>query len=141
MTGAGHPTTLRLMRVTSDINDLAEHHGGAFVPTMGALHEGHLALMRRARQYPGAVLVSIFVNPTQFGPADDFERYPRRFEADIAAAEQAGADVVFAPDVETMYPPGQEIRIPPLPRVATEPGLEDAHRAGHFAGVCPGAGV
>ena len=76
------------------------------VPTMGALHEGHASLIRAARNGSGAVAVSIFVNPTQFGPNEDFTRYPRAFEADCALAESLGADAVFAPGVEEMYPAG-----------------------------------
>jgi pantoate--beta-alanine ligase len=110
--------------------------GGAFVPTMGALHEGHLALMRRARPLARPLVISIFVNPTQFGPGEDWQRYPRTQETDLEAASQAGVEVVFAPDVDTMYPPAGQVPVPALPRVATTPGLEDAHRQGHFAGVC-----
>jgi len=139
------------MRVITTDKNLYEAMGNlqysrcGFVPTMGALHEGHLALIRRARQLVSPVVVSVFVNPTQFGPGEDFERYPRTLDADVAAAEQAGADFVFAPDVETVYPEygpsggqeqGQTVEPPPLPEVATEPGLEDLHRPGHFAGVC-----
>ena len=76
------------------------------VPTMGALHAGHASLIRAARAACGAVAVSIFVNPTQFGPNEDFERYPRSFEADCALAEAEGAEVVFAPAVEELYPAG-----------------------------------
>jgi hypothetical protein len=76
------------------------------VPTMGALHAGHASLIRAARESCGAVAVSIFVNPTQFGPNEDFARYPRSFEADCALAEAAGATMVFAPSVEELYPPG-----------------------------------
>lgn len=84
----------------------------------------------------GPCVVTIFVNPTQFNDPGDFETYPRHFEEDVALAGEAGAAVVFAPTVETVYPPGSSPRATPLPRVATEPGLEDAHRPGHFAGVC-----
>ncbi len=124
------------MRVVHDPAGLESSAGGAFVPTMGALHEGHLALVGRARALAGPVVVSIFVNPTQFGPAEDWQRYPRTMEADLEAARSAGADVVFAPDVETVYPPGREVPVPNLPPVATRPRLEDAARPGHFAGVC-----
>jgi pantoate--beta-alanine ligase len=103
---------------------------------MGALHEGHLALMRRAKPLARPLVVSIFVNPTQFGPGEDWERYPRTYDSDLGAAADAGADVVFAPDVETMYPPDGEVPVPPLPAVATGPQLEDAKRPTHFAGVC-----
>lgn len=124
------------MQIISRPDELGASRGGAFVPTMGALHEGHLALVRRAAQCPAPVVMSIFVNPTQFGPNEDYQRYPRPLEADLAAAEEAGAEIVFVPEVETIYPPGEEIPIPPLAEVATRPGLEDAHRPGHLAGVC-----
>jgi pantoate--beta-alanine ligase len=103
---------------------------------MGALHEGHLALMRRARPLARPLVVSIFVNPTQFGPGEDWQRYPRVLEVDLEAASNVGAEVVFAPDVVTMYPPDEQVPVPALPPVATTPGLEDAHRPDHFAGVC-----
>jgi pantoate--beta-alanine ligase len=114
--------------------------GGVLTPTMGALHAGHAALIRRAvelagRESPGAV-VSIFVNPTQFNESRDFERYPRTLEADLAVCRAAGARLVFAPDPGVMYPSAEAAPVPPLPGVATQPGLEDAHRPGHFAGVC-----
>lgn len=125
------------MRVIRDIDELASVHDGAFVPTMGALHKGHLALIRRAVETPHRpVVVSVFVNPTQFAEGDDFERYPRTLDDDVARAEEAGADIVFAPDADSVYPPGQPVEIPPLPAVATGPGLEDAFRPGHFEGVC-----
>ncbi len=124
------------MRVIIDPADLEASAGGVFVPTMGALHEGHLSLVRRARELGGPVVVSIFVNPTQFGPAEDWSRYPRTPDADLEGARSAGADVVFAPDVETMYPPGRDVPVPELPAVATRPRLEDVARPGHFAGVC-----
>jgi pantoate--beta-alanine ligase len=113
--------------------------GCALVPTMGALHAGHQALIRKAREValPGKrVVVSIFVNPTQFGPNEDYTRYPRMLEKDVEAAASAGAQMVFAPEVDTMYPPGQVIAVPTLPAVATQPHLEDAVRPTHFSGVC-----
>jgi pantoate--beta-alanine ligase len=124
------------MHVVHDPAELEAYAGGAFVPTMGALHEGHLALMRRAATLARPLIVSIFVNPTQFGPGEDWECYPRTFESDLEAASGAGADVAFAPHVDTVYPPNGSVRVPPLPAVATEPKLEDAHRPTHFAGVC-----
>jgi pantoate--beta-alanine ligase len=105
----------------------------ALVPTMGALHEGHRALVRAARERAGSVVVSVFVNPTQFGPGEDFDRYPRTWDADLAALADEGADLVFHPRVDDVYPPGSL-------GVTVEPGplgsvLEGAVRPGHFAGV------
>jgi pantoate--beta-alanine ligase len=104
----------------------------ALVPTMGALHAGHLALVAEARRRAQRVVVSIFVNPTQFGPGEDLARYPRPFAADCRACAAAGVDVVFAPPVEEIYPPGDRTRV----EVAglTE-GLCGRDRPGHFAGV------
>ncbi|MBX3385054.1 MAG: pantoate--beta-alanine ligase [Phycisphaeraceae bacterium] len=135
-----------LETISVDGNGKPETGGCVFVPTMGALHEGHAALIRHARRLAAAnegqsrpaVVVSVFVNPTQFNDPADLERYPRTLEADAALCERAGADVVFAPGVGTVYPGGvsREGSRVSLPAVATEPGLEDAHRPGHFAGVC-----
>ncbi|MDP1661619.1 MAG: pantoate--beta-alanine ligase [Phycisphaerales bacterium] len=131
------------MQVITDPADLLSRSGGIFVPTMGALHDGHAALVRLAagiRDSDAAarrsVLVSIFVNPTQFNDAGDLARYPRTLDADLAICQSAGADAVFIPDASTVYPDGQSIAVPRLPRAATEPKLEDALRPGHFAGVC-----
>lgn len=106
-----------------------------FVPTMGALHEGHASLMRVARRAvgDGPVVVSIFVNPMQFGPTEDLDRYPRTLEADLDLCAGEGVDVVFAPSVEEVYPGGE-------PQVTVEPGplatiLEGKTRPGHFRGV------
>ena len=84
------------------------------VPTMGALHEGHATLIRRAREQNDVVAVSVYVNPLQFGPHEDYERYPRTPEADLSLLEELGVDVVFMPDDETMYPGGE-----PLVRVSS----------------------
>jgi pantoate--beta-alanine ligase len=102
------------------------------VPTMGALHAGHLALVRRARAECRTVAVSIFVNPLQFGPNEDFERYPRAFDGDVAALRAAGADLVYAPDVATMYPPDFATGVDPGPLAER---YEGALRPGHFRGV------
>jgi pantoate--beta-alanine ligase len=105
----------------------------ALVPTMGALHEGHRTLVRAARERAGSVVVSVFVNPTQFGPGEDYDRYPRTWDADLAALAEEGADVVFHPPVEEVYPPaalGVTVDPGPLGDV-----LEGAVRPGHFAGV------
>ena len=108
---------------------------------MGALHQGHVQLLKYAvrgrERCPQPVILSIFVNPTQFGPGEDFNRYPRTFDGDCEFAREAGVDVIFAPTVEAVYPDGADAMFaPPLPDVASEPGLEDAHRPGHFNGVC-----
>jgi pantoate--beta-alanine ligase len=130
------------MRVIAEAPGLVPLHGCTLVPTMGALHEGHLALIRAAAEANGGarkprpIVVTIFVNPTQFNDPKDLDRYPRTLEKDLAGCERAGADAVFAPSLEVMYPPGETIAVPTLPRVATEPGLEDRLRPGHFAGVC-----
>ena len=108
---------------------------------MGALHEGHGSLIRQVRGRGMPVVATVFVNPTQFGPREDFGKYPRTLEHDVALAERCGADVVFAPAAEVVYPDGLEAAQQhaaswPLPAVAREPGLEDACRPGHFNGVC-----
>jgi pantoate--beta-alanine ligase len=106
----------------------------AFVPTMGNLHAGHFSLIELARSHADHVVASVFVNPTQFGPNEDFSRYPRTPDADAAGLEAAGCDVLWLPSVEVMYPYGVEATV----RVAV-PGvtatLEGAHRPGHFDGV------
>ena len=105
------------------------------VPTMGALHDGHRALLRRARELAGpggAVAVSIFVNPLQFGPSEDLDSYPRTLDADLAACQAEGADLVFAPSVREMYPQEQLIRVDPGP---TGQVLEGEFRPGFFHGV------
>lgn len=103
----------------------------AFVPTMGNLHEGHLALVELARQHGRCVVVSIFVNPLQFGPSEDFAKYPRTFERDCAKLEGL-ADVVFAPDVNEVYPEAQTVFVEPPPAASD---LCGAYRPGHFRGV------
>ena len=105
----------------------------AFVPTMGALHEGHLTLLRRARAECGCVVVSIFVNPTQFPPGEDFERYPRDLEADARRCGEVGVDLIFAPSVEEMYPPGDSTWVEVTGTLVE--GMCAPHRPGHFRGV------
>lgn len=103
-----------------------------FVPTMGYLHDGHAALVRRAREDCDIVVVSIFVNPTQFGPSEDFATYPRDLDRDLAVLARAGADVAFVPDASELYPHGVMATVEPPP--VSEP-LEGARRPGHFKGV------
>jgi pantoate--beta-alanine ligase len=103
------------------------------VPTMGALHEGHASLIRAARAECVHVAVSLFVNPAQFGPNEDFARYPRSFDADCALAEAAGADVLFAPAVDEIYPNGAESTFVDVPILSDR--LDGASRPGHFRGV------
>lgn len=123
------------MQIVRDAPGLAPFAGGVLVPTMGALHAGHRALIEHAASLGAPVIVSLFVNPTQFNEHADFERYPRTPVADFALCREAGAACVFAPGAEVIYPPDLPPRRFDLPSVATEPGLEDAHRPGHFAGV------
>src|SRR3990167_6932679 len=123
------------MQVISTIAELrarlAHEASIAFVPTMGNLHEGHLNLVRLARDHGSCVVASIFVNPLQFGPTEDFDKYPRTLEADCAQL-QGLADVVFAPSVNEMYPYQQTVFVDPPP-VADE--LCGASRPGHFRGM------
>ena len=126
---------IRTIAATRAACDRARAQGRTvgFVPTMGAFHEGHRSLMRRAKDERDVTVVSIFVNPLQFGDARDLETYPRDEDADLAAAEREGVDLVFAPSVDEMYPRGE-------PEVTVDPGplgerFEGASRPGHFRGV------
>ncbi len=105
----------------------------ALVPTMGALHAGHLFLVRRARRLAARVVVSIFVNPTQFAPHEDLASYPRRFKQDLRALTESGVDLVWAPSVQAMYPDGFATGI--VPHGAASTGLEDKSRPHFFGGV------
>ncbi len=104
-----------------------------FVPTMGGLHEGHASLIRRSRDAGDFVVVSIFVNPTQFGAGEDFSRYPRPIENDAALCRSSGCSLLFNPEVSEIYPPGDETRVRPG-RLAD--GMCGPFRPGHFEGVC-----
>lgn len=115
-------------------SDAARARGAriAFVPTMGALHEGHLELVRQARAYGDRVVVSIFVNPAQFGPKEDFARYPRVLDADLARLRPAGVDAVFTPSEAAVYPDGYQTYVQVRD---VEKGLCGDFRPGHFVGV------
>lgn len=105
-----------------------------FVPTMGALHAGHLSLIEQAARLADHVIVSIFVNPTQFGPNEDFDRYPRPIQQDLELCRQAGVHGVFHPSIAEMYPPGQIACDLDVPQLTSD--LEGKFRPGHFRGVC-----
>ena len=126
------------MKIISDINELRDHLRGqnrtSFVPTMGNLHEGHLSLMRLARQYGDPVVASIFVNRLQFGPNEDFDSYPRTMQADIDKLEQEGVYILFAPTEKDLYPQPQEYRVDPPQQLGDI--LEGEFRPGFFKGVC-----
>ena len=123
-----------ILTTPAGMQEWRREHPGAlgFVPTMGYLHDGHLALVRRAREENELVAVSIFVNPTQFGPNEDFERYPRDEERDLALLREAGVDAVYLPSPATMYPPGYQTYVT-VERVSQR--LEGERRPGHFRGV------
>lgn len=125
---------MQIARTVADYRALRAPQPGpvGVVPTMGFLHEGHRSLMRRARAECATVVATIFVNPTQFGPNEDFARYPRDEERDLAICGAEGVDIVFAPGVEEMYPGGAEttVSVGSLSRI-----LEGAARPGHFDGV------
>lgn len=110
----------------------AQHNQVSFVPTMGNLHEGHLALIKLAQQHAPTVIVSIFVNPLQFGAGEDYTRYPRTLEADAAKLSAINVDAIFAPSVDELYPQPQRYHISP-PALANT--LCGAYRPGHFEGV------
>ncbi|MFM8773098.1 MAG: pantoate--beta-alanine ligase [Actinomycetota bacterium] len=130
----------RILRRKAELDGLPDVTGRtAVVMTMGALHDGHASLVHGARGLAGAdgrVIVTVFVNPLQFGAGEDFERYPRALDDDVAIASDAGADVVFAPEVDEVYPPADS----PAAAIMIDPGplgteLEGAARPGHFAGM------
>lgn len=126
------------MKIISSIDELRDQLRGqlrtAFVPTMGNLHEGHLSLMRLARRHGDPVVASIFVNRLQFGPNEDFDKYPRTFQADVEKLEKEGVYVLFAPTEKDMYPEPQEYRVRPPDGLGNT--LEGEFRPGFFDGVC-----
>ena len=124
---------MKVLRTVAEVRAWRASAGSVgLVPTMGSLHDGHAALVDRAIRQSDAAIVSIFVNPTQFGPHDDFAAYPRNEQADLAMLEAKGAAAAFVPSVEEIYPPGDDTRVAPG-RIAER--LEGAARPGHFAGV------
>ena len=136
LTTEAHPQ-MKIVETVSDLHRIvaawkSEDAKVGFVPTMGALHEGHLALVRRAAELTERVVVSIFVNPTQFGPSEDLDKYPRDLEGDAALLRPAGCDLVFQPSVETIYPEGHSTFVE-VEGVST--GYEGDQRPGHFRGV------
>jgi pantoate--beta-alanine ligase len=131
-------TQPRIIENPAELDALA---GGCFVPTMGALHDGHLSLIREAARHQGPVVTSIFVNPTQFAPNEDFDAYPRPLDRDVRLAGEAGADVVYLPSESCLYPEGRAASRTTaaglsVPDVAKHPQLEDAGRPHFFGGVC-----
>ena len=126
------------MKIVTDIQELRDQLRGqnraSFVPTMGNLHEGHLSLMRIARQHGDPVIASIFVNRLQFGPHEDFDQYPRTLEADAEKLEKEGVYVLFAPTERVLYPEPQEYRVDPPKQLGDI--LEGEFRPGFFKGVC-----
>lgn len=126
------------MKIISSIDELRDQLRGqlrtAFVPTMGNLHEGHLSLMRLARRHGDPVVASIFVNRLQFGPNEDFDKYPRTFQEDVAKLEKEGVYVLFAPTEKDLYPEPQEYRVRPPDGLGNT--LEGEFRPGFFEGVC-----
>ncbi|HWT71506.1 MAG TPA: pantoate--beta-alanine ligase [Oxalicibacterium sp.] len=125
------------MKIISSIEELRDHLRGqlrtAFVPTMGNLHEGHLSLMRLARRHGDPVVASIFVNRLQFGPNEDFDKYPRTFQADVEKLEKEGVYILFAPTEKDLYPEPQEFRVRPPDDLGNT--LEGEFRPGFFTGV------
>ncbi|MEZ5742119.1 MAG: pantoate--beta-alanine ligase, partial [Burkholderiaceae bacterium] len=127
--------TLQIVQTAAQLQTVLAAAGRpSLVPTMGNLHDGHLALVRQARAWPGPVVASIFVNRLQFAPGEDFDTYPRTFERDCELLETAGCDVVFAPRETDLYPRPQTYKVTPDPALADI--LEGASRPGFFTGVC-----
>lgn len=122
-----------IAELAGDRDTWAGRRAVGLVPTMGYLHEGHISLVRAARAENDVVAVSIFVNPTQFGPREDLSRYPRDLPRDLALLEAAGADVVFTPEAGDIYPPGFATYVDPVGSLTLR--LEAASRPGHFRGV------
>ncbi|HOK87372.1 MAG TPA: pantoate--beta-alanine ligase [Fervidobacterium sp.] len=129
---------MRLIQSISEMkllsqSELSSGKAIGFVPTMGYLHEGHLSLVRKAREENDIVVVSVFVNPTQFGPNEDYNRYPRNLERDLRLLKPIGADYIFNPSVEEMYPENYSVYVD---EIDMSKYLCGARRPGHFRGVC-----
>ena len=129
---------MKISGIINEVREISEYwkkqgFSVALVPTMGYLHAGHISLIEKARKENNKVIVSIFVNPIQFGPNEDYEKYPRDMEHDAEACKQAGADLIFAPEPKEMYPSANlaHVNIDQL-----GDGLCGARRPGHFSGVC-----
>ena len=128
---------MRIVRTPAELEPLPR---SVLVPTMGGVHAGHASLVRLAAEHRaacalGPVIAGVFVNPAQFEESIDFDRYPRDLDTDAAALTDAGADAVFAPEADLVYPPGKPMPTPPPIGVADGPGLEDLYRPGHLVGV------
>jgi pantoate--beta-alanine ligase len=126
---------MEIVKTIADARRIRARYGRlALVPTMGALHAGHMSLIAHAKNNAPAVAVSIFVNPTQFGPKEDYTKYPRPIEEDLDKCEGAGVDFIFGPSAQEIYPPGAPDIVVDLPGMTSV--LEGKHRPGHFKGVC-----
>lgn len=123
-------TVKEMQQITRDLKRSGKSIG--FIPTMGALHEGHLSMMRRSVEENDVTVISVFVNPLQFGPNEDFDAYPRQIEQDVALVKEINVDYVFHPEVEEMYPNELSVTLK-VGRLAE--ALEGAQRPGHFDGV------
>ncbi|MCG9894475.1 MAG: pantoate--beta-alanine ligase, partial [Fimbriimonadaceae bacterium] len=133
LSGRGEQLSVIVARSRAELRSALGGRRSAFVPTMGALHEGHLALVRRAREIDSFTTLSIFVNPAQFGPKEDLSRYPRPIERDLDLAESEGVSVVYLPPAEEVYPEGFSTYVSPGSSAVE---WEGSLRPGHFQGVC-----
>ena len=125
---------MQILKTKTDLKKIQDNTKLALVPTMGALHEGHLSLVKIAQSYAETVIVSIFVNPTQFGPNEDLSKYPRPIEDDIKKLESLNVDFLFLPDASELYPKGLEITH--FANKELSEALCGLNRPGHFDGVC-----
>lgn len=127
---------MQILKTVQDVRNWRKAQSGkvAFVPTMGALHPGHLSLIEHANQTADHTIVSIFLNPTQFSPGEDLDRYPKPLDADLQHCKDRNVDAVWTPHVNDVYPPDELDLVIDVPALTTI--LEGAHRPGHFQGVC-----